>query len=383
LSKIDGAKKERKTSSVNFIIILILLVIAITIALVKFINPAVASITVDKWYGGAKGAYTIIHDDLGLEDCYGIIENADSIAFNRGVKFGTGVVVGELNDSILGRVKTLVQHGHEIFPHSWKHGSAVDLGWTPQNWNNDSDIVLTKKFLEDSLNVEVGFFIFPFDAYSDENLEALKTAGYLGARAGKKMYEDRGVNSGNTEFDPYRSEFDAYMSQAGQDSITADGEDYFVSIYDDDKGSVAIQHLNASIEKGGWGVQELHNVSDVEPLGWGSVTLDAYRELLDHAVAKVKENLLWLETPSAVAKYIVTRNSIGAPVFKAGFLKFTSAPDEKYLTPITLTMNTKNSPTSVDLILDGEVITSEKIGNNSFRFELIPTDGEYGVKLNK
>ncbi len=362
---------------------MLLIIIIVAFSIVKFVNPAVISVSVDKWYNGAKGAYSLIHDDLALPDCYGIVENADTIAYNRGVKFGTGVVVGEMTDSLWQRVKTLVAHGHEVFPHSWSHGAAVELGWTPKAWNNDSDIVLSKKIIEDSLGVDVGFFIFPFDAYDDAALSALKKAGYLGARAGKKMYEDRGINSGDSSYDPFRTEFDAYMSKEGQDSITAAGEDYFVSIYEDDSGSVAIQHLDSSISKGGWGVQELHNVGDIEPLGWGSVTIADYRALLDHAVAKRKEGVLWLETPSVVTKYIVTRNSVGTPTLDKRSFSFSGTHDSKYLTPLTLTITTKNSPNGVKVITNDGEIEAKKIDSNCFRVELKPTQKNYEITFIK
>src|SRR4030043_2236942 len=93
-------------------------------------------------------------------------------------------------------LRPLASYGHELLSHSWDHGSAVDLGWQPESWSVDTDVVMSKSVLEQEVpGIIVTYFIFPYDAYNDRRLDELKTHGYLGSRTGKVMYDsDRGVN---------------------------------------------------------------------------------------------------------------------------------------------------------------------------------------------
>ena len=43
------------------------------------------------WKGDANAAYSIVHDDYGLEGADGIWQYGDTIAYNRGIKFVFGV----------------------------------------------------------------------------------------------------------------------------------------------------------------------------------------------------------------------------------------------------------------------------------------------------
>ena len=103
-------------------------------------NPS-AQIT--RWKNDAKAAYTIIHDDYGMSGVDGIWQYGDTIAANRGIKFGFGAIANECQSNRIVRGRTLYnhakqvmmdEHGHELINHSYDHGCAVGrAGWDPCN----------------------------------------------------------------------------------------------------------------------------------------------------------------------------------------------------------------------------------------------------------
>ncbi len=367
-SQIPGVRKER---SLIFIFVVLLAILVGTVIIHIFVNPQTVSVEIAPWYDNHTAAYSIIHDDLCLQDCYGIIQHADTVAHNRNIKISMGASVEACSnggDSLWEMLATIVDHGHEIISHGWNHGSAVELDWTPMDWNNDTDVVFSKQLIEEMVpNASVNWFIFPYDAYSDERIEELAAAGYLGARAGKEMYQDRGINYSHHEYNPFRTVFDAYMNKEEQDEIDSSESPYTTSINDDDNGNVAIQHLNNAIATHGWSLQEMHTVDTLGHKSWGMCTVEAYRELLDHAVEKRENNDLWIETPTTVAKYAVTRQGLDSVKLVGTKLSFTSRPDDaRYNSPITLVFTTKNNPEQLSVWQNGIEIFGEKRGENKF-----------------
>jgi len=367
-SEIPSARKER---SLLFIFAVLLTILGVTVLIHVFLNPRTVSVTIAPWYDDYTAAYSIIHDDLCLDDCYGIIQHADTIAYNRDIKIAMGAGVeacSDGGDSLWPMLATIVDHGHELISHGWNHGAAVDLGWTPLDWNHDTDVVMSKALIEEMVpNAEVNWFIFPFDAYGDEHLEQLESAGYLGARAGKEMYQDRGINYTHKVYNPFRTIFDAYMSEEEQNGYDTLEEPYTISIYDDKNGNVAIQHLDNAIITRGWSLQEMHSVDTVGHESWGMSTIAEYQKLLDHAVEKRNSHELWVETPTTVAKYAVTRQALDSMKLNGNKLQFASRPeDERYNSPVSLIFTTKNNPTVLSVWQNGKEIFAEKRGENRF-----------------
>ena len=93
-------------------------------------TPSTASFSVDyvtTWRGDAKGAYSIIHDDLCDASVGGLFDSANTELHQRGLRAGFGAIVGACDGALEGsevqwpQVKELVANGHEIFSHSWSH----------------------------------------------------------------------------------------------------------------------------------------------------------------------------------------------------------------------------------------------------------------------
>lgn len=371
MNKIDNSQGIRKERSKAFIFIILFLILGASILINRFAIPGVEKATITSWYDGHTAAYSIIHDDLCLDDCYGIIEFADTMAFNRNIRVAMGASVAACSaggDTLWPKLKGIVSRRHEIISHGWGHTAAVDLGWTPEDWDYHRDMLKTKTTIESNVpGAAVNFFIFPYDAYNEQRLAELKKAGYLGARAGRAMYQDRGVNRFGGAYDPYRTMFDAYMSKDEQDEINASDNPYTTSIYNDDSLCVAVQHMEAAIESRGWSLQEMHSVDDQSPRSWGQISVEDYKTLLDHAVRKRDAKDLWIDTPTNVAKYVMTRNSLEGILKSGKQLRFKSQPkDERYNTAVTLKLETRNEPDSLIVYQGDRRIVAEKRAENLF-----------------
>lgn len=375
MDKISKAQRQKGVSP--FIIVVILMILLIGIAVARYLQPSIQAVEVARFYNNAQAAYSIIHDDLCMATGEGILTQADTIAYNRGIRFAAGAVVSychEGGDSLWERVQTLVDHGHEIASHSWSHGPAIDISWKEMFWSHDSDVVTSKAVLEENLEgAEVSWFIFPYDAYDARRLDEVAAAGFLGARAGDSMYTDRTVNGRLKNFDPMRTNFDIYISAQEQESINMSDNPFTVSIYPQEGENVAIQHIDAAVAVGGWSLQEMHAVADPQDSIWGSITPDEYRRVLDYAVEKRNEGELWVDTPTKVAKYIVTRNGLGRPRLEETRVSF---PDQSirpaYSTSVTMAIHTKHAPKKVCAIIDGEKTSAVKAGDNLFLVQYLP-----------
>ncbi len=346
-------------------------------------DPGTVSVSVLKWKGGAAAAYTIIHDDLCNPSASGIHRYADTIAYNRGIRFGAGAIVGSCvrkGEPMWMIMERMVRHGHEILSHSWSHGAAVDLGRGGADWDVDRDVVMTKKVIEENVpGASVLYMIFPYDAYNDDRLEELKHHGYLGSRSGRRMYNDRGVVVDFNNYDPFRSNlFDAFVSKEEQEQLLAGRDSSPVSIYDNINDDIEIQHIDAAIGAGGWSIQELHAVDDEQPWGWGRMGVDRYRTLLDYVSDNVERGLLWVEPPTTVLRYIMTREHIDGPHLVDGNALTFALPggvDARYATEISVEIRTGRDVSSVTGKQGDKTITARKTGSRTFVMDINPVFG--------
>lgn len=64
-------------------------------------------------------------------------------------------------------------------------------------------------------------------------------------------------------------------------------------------------------------MREVHGLDPVDKAGWETVPLSDYRAHLDHLVAKVESGALWVEGPTAVVKYRLSREKCALPMVVA------------------------------------------------------------------
>ena len=244
--------------------------------------PAVLeSASVTAWRDDARGAYSLIHDDLcaGAE---GILAHAVPELRARGLRAGLATVSGSCEASgLAARLQELAADGFEIVNHSYSHPHL-----TPEL--APLEIAESRRLLESYARAPVTFFAFPFDEYTDETVALVGSAGHLGARAG-----GGGINAAGFS-DPLRAKFEAYGPYSSF-GTRQQGLDRFV---------------DAAVSAGGWALRECHGVADTS---WEPVPLASYRSHLDHVRALADAHQLWMAPPSQVVRYRLARERCGEP----------------------------------------------------------------------
>jgi len=327
------------------------------------------TVEIAPWRGNATAAYSIIHDDACGAGNLGIHENADAIAFDRNLVIGAGTIVKNCVDlasttdpDIWSKLERMIQHGHEIISHSWLHDDA-----TFEFWGEQKDVIDSKATLEANISgCEVTFFVFPYDNYNDTALNQLRQNGYLGARAGIAPKQDRGVNTEFENFDPFRSNFDAFC-------LTEDASIYVTQV---GNANTLKAYLDDAIVKKGWALQEMHEVGSGEL--WGHIRVPEYQVHMDYVKSKVDAGIVWNAIPTNIVKYIVTKDQCGTASVSNNILSFSSAGevDSRYVTELTILLTTQNGPLVVEASQNGTDITVDKLGTNRFSLEVDPTKGD-------
>lgn len=294
------------------------------------------------WKNDAQGAYTIIHDDYGDPGVDGIWQYADTIAYNRGVKFTFGAIAGscENNRNINGYSNPygyaqnvmMAQHNHEIISHSHTHQCAVGAGWNPCDgsggiyWGeqpNSPDFTRELVTAHNSITNNTGFapvyYIFPYDRFTHAANDKLKELDYIGSRTGwdSPFASDAGFHRNGYENNDLASFY-------------PDADGFFrtgVQVFDDNDNNSSVTNqvnvLNGEVDNAiannMWANRELHNVG---PTGWGSVRIDAYRQHIDYLKSKVESGELWVGTVSEIITYQIQK-------LKYSGSKVYDAPNEK------------------------------------------------------
>lgn len=271
------------------------------------------------WKNDALGAYSIIHDDYGNSSVDGIWKYADTIAYNRGLKFTFGAITadceiardieGYTNPYEYAKNVMMDQHDHEIINHSHHHNCAVARGWgdcATTGWGelpgstswNDNLIKSTN-----SINTNTGhfprYYIYPYDQFTDAANEELESLGYIGSRSG---WHIDGIHDVYHRWGYEANDVHNFFPNSAGFFRTS------VQVFDDVDASQTINDqvdtLNGSIDiaiaKNQWANRELH---DVGPAGWGNVQIEAYREHLNYVKQKVDLGEIWMGTVSEILTY--------------------------------------------------------------------------------
>ena len=307
---------------------------------------------VASWKGDAKGAYTIIHDDICDWPIDSLFTMAEPELTQRGLRSAFGAIVLRCQERKLWpQLEVMREHGHEIINHTWDHKDIVEeAAMAPLSLEMDQ----ASQVLNDNLvGQRTSFFIFPYDSFDDAAVEHLGTLGYLGARAGKK-----GVNSADFP-DAMRVMFDVW---GGENSIY-DGQGDILKIY-----------VDLAISQGGWSVREFHGIADTT---FFAMNLDDYRVHLDYVKSKVDSGELWVDTPSAVLRYRFSRQYCGAPSVSGYQLGFPSPSCDcaRYATPLSVVVTTAVDAPSALAAQAGKMLTTRKLAPNRFLVDVDPLGG--------
>src|SRR6478735_2815847 len=190
--------------------------ISFLVLLTTILQAQTPPVSISTWKNGAAGAYSPIHDDFGDSGVDGIQNYADTLYSNRGLKFTFGAITstfswrkvtwnGVANQWIYDVAKQMVEnHGHEIISHSHTHSCAVgneNCGGTGDNyqWGEpgpteafDLEIDQSNTLINTTTGIFPRFFIYPYDQFTTESNDYLKSVGYIGARTG--AYEEAEFN---------------------------------------------------------------------------------------------------------------------------------------------------------------------------------------------
>lgn len=242
------------------------------------------SVRVLSWPNGARAAYTLVHDDFGMQEAEGIERYADTMAFHRGLRFSYGPVTDFCNHQDWVNGKRLCAHGHEVINHSHRHLCGKEIDWCSFGyWKEkdfDREMNLSAQLIKDSIGQTPRFFIFPFDLFTDTMVHYLMAHPYYyGARAGA---QNKG-NKADTSFDPYRINFTVHRPEQGLGTMLEDARQ--------------------AIQDSTWLVQVAHGVED---RSWGSIPLTEYTSLLDSLRAWQKSGLLFVGTLEELTRYRLT-----------------------------------------------------------------------------
>ncbi len=322
--------------------------------------------TVTDFRGDARGAYSIIHDDVCDYGTDGIRDHAIVGLSERGLRAGLGAISAQCEArSYWPILEDAISHGHEILSHSATHPSLV------MDPDYETQIDGSKASIEENVaGARVTFFIFPFDEFDDAALEYLESHDFLGARAG-----ERGLNDPIVP-DPMRLNFDVY------------GPEY--SIYKDayEKGTVEDilkKYVDDAVSQHKWAVRELHGVEDNS---WEAVPLADYTTHLDYVKGLVDSGALWMDTPTEITRYTQSRALCGTPVVEGNVLRFKDPQPgcDKYRTKLTVRISSLNGLHGLEARQGDVKLTTRAIdfrnalidGVDPSQDTLLDVDGEYG-----
>lgn len=284
------------------------------------------SAEITTWKNDAKGAYSIVHDDYGLSGADGIWQYADTIAYNRGIKFVFGAytylcesrgVSPNGYDDLYDYAKTVMIdiHGHEIANHSYEHTSAVDLSWTPagSGWGEtpidtdmDKEIDQAHQSIIDGTGITPKYYVYPYDQFTNAANIRLEELGYIGSRTGWSGGSPDDANDGYHVYNYENSDVSTfYPNERG---FFRNG----VEVFNDSDAQLSwedqLEELNNEIDNvisnNLYANREFHNVGNS---GWGHVKIDAYRGHMDYLQEKVEAGDLWVGTCSEIFTYQIQK----------------------------------------------------------------------------
>jgi hypothetical protein len=330
----------------------------------------------------------------------------------RGLHAGFGVIVsecgmppvawsgaGNATPGTWAQVKTLVDHGHDVFSHSWSHScltkdmnlaSSCDPA-APQSVDFATELGKAGDTLKTQTGLSNDFFIFPYDVCDPAAIAFLKSAGYLGARCGNAAINMATVADGfGVDYDVFGPSYSYYFGM-GACAKTAAGAApvQWTTVPADYTDACRLFVLNGYVDNviaaGGWGVREFHGLDPVDNPngGWETVTLPDYKAHLDYLVSKIGAGSLWMDGPTRVLRYAFARDPQGCapPAIVAGSTLHFAAPSaacQKVATTLSYRVSTTDGsdPALVGVRQGGVILPVRRVSAGHFVADADPTKGD-------
>ena len=321
------------------------------------------------WRDDAESAYSMIHDDMCGPALRGIDQNAVPALAARGLSAGLGPIVDECDKADMWDIVADAEaKGNEIVSHSYTHPEiSVE--------NASKEVVDAKAAFEEHTTQPVTFYIFPYDFWTAETLQAVEDAGHIGARAGNRDdndgFDNPPINAAEPGVD-MEIEFDAWPRTYSKYALFASND-------------ILNVHVHNAIESGGWALREFHSVidngSNPEGQGFGPIELQDYEAHLDFLVDAWKANKVWTAGPSTIIKYRHARTSCSASVAGTTIsYDASSANCQKFATPISVIVTTENDVASIKATQGGEAVFTRKLAANTYSITADPTAGDVSLE---
>lgn len=283
------------------------------------------SIRTSTWKDGMSSAYTIIFDDFCDDGTQGIQDYADTMAYNRDIPIGFGIITSVCDSQEWQRAREMLSNGHEAVNHTHNHKCGIYASWCTDTWGPEDfsvEIDGSSQLIEDQLGVRPTFFIFPFDLATDTMLSYIDQIGYYGSRTGDKlMLNDAWFK------DPFGLNYDVNFPEADKE---------------ENQRWTLNELLDATVESGGYGIREVHGVDDQS---WGVVSQPELAVHFNYITQLRDQGLLWVANPSEAIAYRFAREYCTYTVSQEDdhySLQFDEhALCSKYPTEITLELTTQ------------------------------------------
>lgn len=356
-----------------------LLLIAFVLTKAIWTVAQTVPVSIATWKNNAEGAYNLIHDDFGDQGVIGINNYADTMAFNRGIKITFGAITRscEQNPSMYAKANEMIyDHGHEIINHSHTHSCAVtnnNCGGTGDNygWGEvatqrlNIEVDSSSKSILKNTGIQPRYFIYPYDQFSANSDNYLKTKGYIGARTG--TYNAAAPSTFNPDVDGF---FKTAL---------------VVDVQNQSGSWVSVNHnfwVDQAINNNSWVNREMHNVG---PTGWGTISVANYRTHLNYVKQKMNTGELWVGTVSEILTYQIqklnyTPSSTYNPTSKVISVTWNTPTFDvanyllplQFKSPITLNVNVVNVPGVYKIIQNGVEITEWSRSGNMISVNIYP-----------
>jgi peptidoglycan/xylan/chitin deacetylase (PgdA/CDA1 family) len=320
------------------------------------------------WRDDARGAYSIVHDDMCDDGVEGIYHLALPALLRRGLRVGVAPIAETCTlTSRWHEVEEASAQGHEIVSHSYNHPRI-----TPEN--AEEQVVRMRAVFARHAHKPVDFFVFPYDFFLPVTVAAVQKAGYLGTRAGSregmKGRDHPPLNPAEPTGD-YAVVFDVWPHAYSRYSLFQGVDLLNVYVWD-------------AIEHGGWAMREVHGVmrdgDAVEKNGFGPVPLSIYEAHLDFLAAAHRANLVWTAPPSEVIRYRHARTACSARVEDTRILFDASAPEcTRYATPISVVVSTRADLTGLAARQRGRAIPVLRLKPGEWSVTADPTGGDVAL----
>ncbi len=325
--------------------------------------------SIPNWRDGAKSAYSMIHDDMCGPALRGIDKNAVPALAMRGLTAALGPIVDECEKADMwGVVKDAEAKGNEIVNHSYTH-PEISVANAPK------EVADAKAGFEMHTANPVTFYIFPYDYWTAETLQAVADAGHIGARAGNRDDNNGSDNPPINSADPTADmevEFDAWPRTYSKYALYS-------------APNMLEVHVHNAYERDGWAVREFHSVidngSNPDGQGFGPIELKDYETHLNFLVDAWRGNHVWTTNPSTAISYRRARTACKASVDGTSIRYDASAPDcQTFATPISVIVKTENDVASLRAMQGDTPQDTRKIAANTFSVTADPTKGDISLE---